>query len=350
MRMIVALLLSYACLHFILCQKADVILGSDVSETFYLENGGASMHCLVEGNTESKSFLVYVHGGPATPSLWFNTSDISENIEDRCAVVYWDQRDAGASQGNANGDKLNLKQMTDDLRKLILVLKNRYGQDINVFILGHSFGGLLTSSFMTTGDNQSLVNGWIYADGCHNYPLGDTLMRNMLLSVGQQQITLNKNVGSWQKIVDYCNEYKGNFTYDESMQLSSYAIDAETYIDGVAKTPSFFDMTIEHAVKDNMPITSAALNYLYTANAAFNQDLSVTEFTSKLHLVTKPTLVLFGEYDFMCPKELGTDLFNRISSTEKRMAISPISGHTMMYQDESFFCSEVNSFMEKYTK
>ena len=105
------------------CQKESITIELNVSETFYVENNGASMHVLVEGNTESKTFLVFVHGGPGTPCLGYNTKYISENIENRYATVYWDQRNAGASQGNSNGDKLNLNQMTDDSRKLILVLK-----------------------------------------------------------------------------------------------------------------------------------------------------------------------------------------------------------------------------------
>jgi pimeloyl-ACP methyl ester carboxylesterase len=329
------------------CQKESITIGLNVSETFYVENEGASMRVLVEGNTESNTFLLFVHGGPGTSSFFYNTDYISNNIEDKYACVYWDERNAGASQGNSNGENLNLNQMTEDLKKVITVLKYRYGQDANVFILGHSFGGLLTSSFMTTENNQSMVKGWIFADGSQDYALNDSLTRLMLLDIGQKQIALNKNVDEWTTIIEYCNQHTGNFSFEESNQLNSYAADAETYFDEVKKI-DLFEIIKENAIKYDWPITSIFFNQKYSSNARFNEDLATTEFSSSLYKVTIPTLALFGKYDFICPSGLGDSLYNNINTNEKRIAISPISGHNIFYQDESFFCFEVNEFIEKY--
>lgn len=329
------------------CQKESITIGLNVSETFYVENEGASMRVLVEGNTESNTFLLFVHGGPGTSSFFYNTDYISNNIEDKYACVYWDERNAGASQGNSNGENLNLNQMTEDLKKVITVLQYRYGQDVSVFILGHSFGGLLTSSFMTTENNQSMVKGWIFADGSHNYALNDSLTRLMLLDLGQQQIALNKNIDKWSPIIEYCNQYTGNFSIAESNQLNSYASDAETYFDEVLKI-DLLEIIKENAIKYDWPITSIFFNQKYSSNADFNEDLANTEFSSTLYKVTTPTLILFGKYDFICPSGLGENVYNNISTSEKKIAISPISGHNIFYQDESFFCYEVNEFIEKY--
>ena len=304
------------------CQKEKITMGTNVSETFYLDNDGASMRLLVEGNTSSHTFLIFVHGGPGTGSFFYNTDYITQNIENKYAVVYWDQRNAGASQGNSNGDNLNLPQMTDDLKKVIQLIRYRYGHDAAIFILGHSFGGLLTASFMTTGNNQSMVKGWIFADGSHNYPLNDTLTRQMLLTVGQQQINQKKNVDSWKTIVEYCDSHTGNFTFEESNQLYTYAIDAETYFDKVNKM-DLIDLIKSSPIKNDWPVTSILLNRKYSSNAGFNRDLARTEFSSRLGIVTTPTLLLCGKYDFICPKGLAEDVFQRINSTDKKLAVSP---------------------------
>lgn len=327
------------------CQKEKISFGTNVSDTFYLDNGGSSMRLLVEGNTLSQTFLIFVHGGPGTGSYFYNTDDIRQQIGSKYALVFWDQPNAGASQGNANGDNLNLPQMTDDLKKVIQLIKSRYGENSSVFILGHSFGGLLTSSFMTTDNNQSMVKGWIFVDGSQDYPLNDTLTRQMLLTVGEQQVALNKNVDKWNPIIAYCNNHTGNFSLGESNQLSTYATNAETYIDQVNQV-NLLDIMEKYAIADGWPLTSILFNYLYSTNASFNNDLAKTSFTSSLYKVNTPTLVLFGEYDFICPKELGIDLLNKISSSDKKMAISPTSGHSMMFQDVPFFCDEVNNFIE----
>jgi len=327
------------------CQKEKITIGTNVSETFYLDNNGASMRLLVEGNTLSHTFLIFVHGGPGSSSYFYNTDYISQNIEDKYAVVYWDQRNAGASQGNSNGDHLNLPQMTEDLRKVIQLIKSRYGQGSGIFILGHSFGGLLTASFMTADDNQSMVKGWIFADGSHNYPLNDTLTRQMLMTVGQQQIALNRNTGGWKTIVEYCNMHTGNFTYEESCQLSDYGEVAETYFDDV-KEIDLATLIDYDPLQYGWPVTSILLNLNYSSNAAFNRYLAKSEFSSKLGVITTPTLLLYGKYDFICPGGLEEDVYNRIGTTDKKIAISAISGHNIMLQDESFFCSEVDAFIE----
>ncbi len=327
------------------CQKEQITFGTDVSDTFYLDNANASMRVLVEGNTLSRVFIIVVHGGPGESSYFYNTDYISDHLENKYSLVYWDQRNSGASQGNSNSDNLNLPQMTEDLKKLVQLIKGRYGQNSDVFILGHSFGGLLASSFMTTGNYQSMVKGWIVVDGSHNYPLNDTLTRKALMTAAEQQITLNDHVSEWRSILSYCNSHTGNFTIGESQQLEAFAEDAETYIEGVKE----FD--VAQIVKSNLfkkdwPLTSILFNYLFSSGSDFIKDLYKTEFSSSLNKINSPTLLLYGQYDFICPKELGMDIYNRINTSDKKMVISPISGHNLMSQDEELFCREVEQFLE----
>jgi len=329
------------------CQKEKIIIGTNVSETFYVDNAGASMRVLVEGNNLSGAYLIFVGGGPGVGDYFYNTDYIKQNIENKYAVVYWDQRNAGGSQGNANGVDLNLAQMTEDLKKVIQVLKYRYGKNIEVFILGHSFGGLLVSSFMTTADYQQMVKAWIFVDGSQNYPLNDTLTHDKLLAIGQQQIAQNKNVTNWTPIVDYCKAHTGNYSFDESNQMGTFAASAETYIDSVNQI-NYLNTFEKYIIPQDWPVTSIAFNYLYSSNAPFNYDLYKTQFSTSLYKIVKPVLLIFGKYDFICPSGLGDDILKRISTTDTRMVISPVSGHDVMFQDEVLFCNEVDKFIEQH--
>ena len=329
------------------CQKEQITINDHAADTFYVDNANAAMRVLVEGNTTSNVFLLFVHGGPGGSAYGYNTDYVRQHIENNYACVYWDQRNAGASQGNANVNNLNLGQMTEDLKKVIQVIKGRYGRGARVFILGHSFGGLLTASFMTTDTYQSMVNGWIVADGAHNYPLNDSLTRQMLLTTGQQQLLLGKNTAKWQPIVAYCQAHPGNFTFEESTQLNVYAHQAETYFEEVKKV-DVLGIVRQNAIRYNLPITSFAINNFFSDDAAFNQQLANTAFTSVLTRVTTPTLLLYSKYDFICPVGLGEDIFKHISTPHKRLAISSSSGHNPYIQDEAFFCNEVNQFIEQY--
>jgi pimeloyl-ACP methyl ester carboxylesterase len=328
------------------CQKEKITLSENVSEVFYVENAGASMRVLTEGNTASGTFILILHGGPGASSYFYSTDYITHNLEDKYAMVYWDQRNAGASEGNCNGEYLHLDQMVEDLKKVILVLKYRYGQDINLFLVGHSFGGLLLSAFITKADYQDMIKGLVDVDGSHNYPLNGTLTRQMLLTVGQNQVLQKINVDKWNPIISYCNYHTGNFSLSESMQLESYATEAEDYIDSINHI-NYASIILKYAIKDKYPLTAILVNYLYSENSDINTELAKTEFSDVLYKVTVPALVLWGKYDFTCPPALGEDFYSRISSTEKSMVISPVSGHNLMLQDEKLFCDEVNAFIER---
>jgi pimeloyl-ACP methyl ester carboxylesterase len=326
------------------CQKEQITISGNVSEAFYVENAGASMRVLVQGNTASKTFILFIHGGPGVSSYFYDTKYISKNIGDKYAIVYWDQRNAGASQGTVNGGNLHLEQMVEDLKKVIEVLKFRYGQDMSLFLLAHSFGGLIAADFISKSGYQNMINGFIDVDGSHNYPLNDTLTRQALLKEGNYQISQNRNISNWSPIVSYCNSHKGNFSLEESQQFETYATQAENYIDSI-KHISVVNLILKYSIPDKIPLTAVLCNLLYTEDSNFNKELAVAQFSTSLNIVTIPVLVLWGKYDFTCPLALGEDFYFRIGSTDKSIAVSPVSGHNMIFQDKKFFCDNVNEFV-----
>jgi pimeloyl-ACP methyl ester carboxylesterase len=329
------------------CQKESILISTNTSEVFYVANEGASMRVAVQGNTASSIFILIIHGGPGVSSYFYDTKYITDHLEDKYAMVYWDQRNAGAAQGTTNGKDLHLGIMVEDLKKVIEVLKYRYGQDISVFLVGHSFGGLIAADFVTTPGYQQLIKGLINVDGSHNYPLNDTLTRQMLLSYGQREISLKRKELKWQPIVGYCLTHQGNFTEDESMQLEKYAGDAENLVDSVKKV-HITRFVLKYSITDSYPLTAILSNLLYSEDSNFNKELAVTEFSSLLNTVTIPVLVLWGKYDFTCPLPLGEDFYNRVHSTDKKFVISPVSGHNMILQDKKLFCDEVSVFVSTH--
>ena len=44
------------------CQKENITLSDNASEVFYVENAGASMRVLVDGNTLSNTFILIIPG------------------------------------------------------------------------------------------------------------------------------------------------------------------------------------------------------------------------------------------------------------------------------------------------
>jgi len=326
------------------CQKEKITVSSNASDAFYVDNAGASMRVLVQGNTASSTFILVIHGGPGLSSYFYDTKYISNNLGDKFAMVYWDQRNAGASQGTSNGGELHLDQMVEDLKKVIEVLKYRYGQNMSLFLLGHSFGSLIAADFITTADYQNMIKGFINVDGSHNYPLNDTLTREALLKEGNYQVSQNKNVEKWLPIISYCNSHTGNFSIEESQQLGSYASEAENYVDSINHI-NIVNQVLKYSITNKYPVTAILSNLLYSEDSNFNKELAIKQFSSSLNIVTIPVLLLFGKYDFTCPPDLGKNFYNHISSIDKRFVLSPQSGHNMILEDKKFFCNEVASFV-----
>ena len=91
-----------------------------------------------------------------------NSEDI-ELVEKAFVVVYWDQRFAGNTQGN--GGNVDITEFRKDIKNILLLLSNKYGSDIEIFMFGHSWGGFLAHYFLIDGYNLKLGNGWIQFGG-----------------------------------------------------------------------------------------------------------------------------------------------------------------------------------------
>jgi pimeloyl-ACP methyl ester carboxylesterase len=319
-------------LILIQCHKEQITIGLRANDTFYIRHEDASMHVLVRGNTFSKQFLVIVHGGPGTSGYLYQTQKIEEIVEKDIAVVYYDQRNAGASQGNADSDLFTLPTYADDLHELISVLKYRYGEDIGIFLLSKSFGGLVASQFMTQDNNQALVKGWIFADASHNTGLNDSLTYQMLLDEGRRHIAEGKNAEAWKPIVSYCEANPpGPFTFDQAYELTDLAWKAQGLIEGLE--PYQDNIIFKNFITEQIPLTNFWLGRSNAAKRTFNKSLTPIKFSDLLSQVTVPVLVCYGKLDFVCPPGLGDDFLAHIGSTDRKQLLFEKSAHRLEEQE-----------------
>ena len=87
-------------LIFVSCSKEN-LKKDELADQFYINRIGANMPVWVHGNSMSKTFVVTVHGGPILGyGLDFRRGKYSEELEKSYSVVYWDQRNSGATNGS----------------------------------------------------------------------------------------------------------------------------------------------------------------------------------------------------------------------------------------------------------
>jgi pimeloyl-ACP methyl ester carboxylesterase len=316
------------------CQKEKISTGADANDVFFLEEKGCSMPIQVRGNLASNKILLILHGGPGNSSIFYRTDYVEKTVEKDIAIAYWDQRLAGASQGNSTDT--NIELFKADLKKVAQLIKSRYGNDKQLYLMGHSWGGFLAPYFLEDGNNQGFFKGWIQVDGVHNYPLHDSLTKEMLLFYGKKEIALNKNKDKWQPIVDYCNAHAFNESFDVAEQLNSYANAADKYLDEVNAGTDIIS-ALKTGSGNGFPITAYLSNQYTSITRQIDHQAYPIPISANLYKIKLPTLLLWGKYDFVCPTGLMKDVRKKISSTDVSEKIFEKSGHAPMFNEKEAF-------------
>ncbi|MEM6699222.1 MAG: alpha/beta hydrolase, partial [Bacteroidota bacterium] len=230
MRLLVLWLVIFYC--FFSCEKGELI-ETQVKHHFFLEHDGANMPVLVEGNTASKTFIIILHGGPGGDAMIYNhvLRSFSDPLEERYAVVYWDQRASGNSSGKFENDRLTIEQFVEDLDRLVSLLEFRYGADIQQFLLGHSWGGALGTAYLTTANYQDRIAGWMNVDGVHNFIDYGTMTRECLMRMANEQINSEEFGQEWEDILEFCAGLNPNDINDlERTRLNQFGHKAGSYL------------------------------------------------------------------------------------------------------------------------
>ncbi len=302
------------------------------------------MPVTVAGNIYSGKLLLIVHGGPGGNALAYRNNYVKTNVESEFAVVYWYQRFAGSSQGNGGDTHISIYR--NDLRKLILLLKSIYGEDKEIYLFAHSWGGFLAPYFLVHEENQAMVDGWIQVGGAHDYALNDLLTHEMLRYIGKQEIEAGKNLKEWEPIIEWCetNDHKGG---KNAAKLNRFANFAETLIDEIER-PDIFESDLSIMLSNHISITSGLTNSLASNFYDITQPAYDVKLSTDLHKITRPTLLLWGKYDFVCPTGLMDELINHLQNTNAEYHIFERSGHAPMYNEPEHFWKTVIQFINKH--
>ena len=113
-----------------------------VQETYAASIGGIDQWISIRGQDRANPVVLFVHGGPATPtipSLW----QFQRPLEEYFTMVNYDQRGAGktflANDPEAVADTIHVQQFVDDLIEVAEHARERLGKD-RLVLMAHSWG------------------------------------------------------------------------------------------------------------------------------------------------------------------------------------------------------------------
>ncbi|GAB5473614.1 MAG: alpha/beta hydrolase [Maribacter sp.] len=324
------------------CSQDNVDL-DQLDETFFVRHKNADMPAYVKGNGTDKVFLVTLHGGPGGLGLGFQ-GPAFDQIEEDYAVVYFDQRGSGMSQGNYAEDDVDIDLMAEDVLALVKVLKQRYGNDTRFFLLGHSWGGALGPA--TLLKNQSDFLGWIDVNGSHD-PKGlyFEYIRNFE-RIAAEQIELENSIAFWESVYGVLSEVDPNtVNLDDFNRLNRTAFDAELRLrdDAIINDPGNGGVK----VSDYNPLTFL-WNIQKIQSILDDDTIGKLSFTDRLPEITIPSLILWGRYDMVVPPFYAQEAYENLGSEEKTLVIFERSGHAPMFTEADGFAKEVLRFIDQH--
>lgn len=126
----------------IVADVGRIVATSGVQENFKLRIGGIDQWIYTRGQDRGNPILLFVHGGPASPSaptMWM----YQRPLEEYFTVVNYDQRGAGKTyldnDVEAVRPTLRIARFVDDAVEIAQAVARRYGKR-KVILVGHSWG------------------------------------------------------------------------------------------------------------------------------------------------------------------------------------------------------------------
>ncbi len=330
------------CFCVVSCSKQE----SETFDHFFFRSDDADLFVEVNGNISSNTFILLLHGGPGGGGEGYNEGYYVDELEKDYAMVYLDQRGNGASTGDYDKESLTIAQNSRDVYQLTRFLKAKYGDDISLFLAGHSWGGLTTCHALVNTEIQSELKGWIEIDGAHDYILSDIEAIKLFQEFATVEIAAGNNLSFWNPVLETVNAMDTlNITDEDQGYLNSTAFEAEKVLP--IADPELADSGPPYNL-DSPSLGLAISSANSIGNVILNDDSYTYALTDRLGEITLPSLFLWGKYDLVVPPALGVSAFNLVNTTEKELVIFEASGHSPMSNEPELFVEEVKDFVERY--
>ena len=335
------------------CEKFETSTRSDTF--FHVQVAGTELPVWVRGNTESGKFIIYINGGPGLTSIDVARADLfnwSSGLEERFAMVYYDQRGCGNAQGNFSESTLSIEQFVKDLDAIVTVIRSRY-PDSGMYLMGHSFGAFIGINYLLTGDSQNTIDGWISIDGAYNfdYDLSWQYRRTFLINIAQEEILREENISHWEEALAWTQSNPVITTRQQKDEWRGFV----GWPGGIIIPEEITEISVRQYLSIGFassynPFPAYLSSNLEIVNDRLNEDAEGRNLIDAVSDVTIPALLLWGRYDDLIVPEEGEVVFQNFGTVDgdKYFILLPDSSHEPFISDPEAFKREVLGFVSRY--
>lgn len=315
----------------------------DERHFFVRTSDGAHLKVHLRGDPDSDALIVLLHGGPAGDAFPYKLGTAAEQLEERVAIAYVDQRGRGASQRIRGLSNYTLDRAGLDVQDVVNVLRLRYGSSKRLFLYGHSWGGSLgTKALLDTSVKES-IDGWIEAAGCHDSVVEPVYVGERLRAQAEIELAEGRQVGFWERVLENLDEI--DF---ESLPLPIGDLAWLNDVGYRAEQRTEFHQVFED--DSQFPLMSLYRSgYRPTFDSVRGLDTLFYEWLEystldRLGEIDVPALYLYADYDFVCPVRLGEDAV--AANPNGRLVVFEASGHSLMVNETGKYVEEILGFVQ----
>jgi pimeloyl-ACP methyl ester carboxylesterase len=311
----------------------------------FLRTAGADLPIWVRGNTESKTLVVWLSGGPGSPVNLVRGAATDE-MERHFGMVYWDQRGAGSAQGNPAPDTFTMAQFVEDTHKVVELVRARYGAT-RVFLLGHSWGGTLATAYLLDPERQQEIAGFLDVDGNHDMPLVFPLKLAWLRAYAEGRVASGSDVQHWSKVRDFCAS-EPPLTEENFLRWDDYTDGSNAAFHDPGGGP---ELDFERLfLSSDSPTAYLLVNQDLDEEYMFKNDAvrNSYSYSERMREITLPVALLWGENDGIVPLPTAYSAFDALGTAPDQIQFSLFenSAHFPFLEEPAAFARAAIEFVE----
>jgi pimeloyl-ACP methyl ester carboxylesterase len=320
-----------------------------VDERFFVRtDDDALLFVHAVGSIASGDAVLLLHGGPGVGAQSYRLAPGMSNLEDGVLMVYLDQRGQGASQGGGAPEDVDLSRLGRDVVQVMEVLELQYLEPRTdggrLWLMGHSWGGMLGPQVLFRTRAQERLAGWIEVAGAHDLVQLHGDSRDMLRDEAARVLANRPDDADWQGVLD------------RARRLPAEPGSLETFwaLNGVAQEAgALVDEVVFHT-----PSAASAVGWAWGRPTSWLTDLALaqdtagellrpvlqTSWTEDYAGLDVPSLQLAGRWDFVVPRSLARTAAER--SVDAELVVFENSGHVPMFNEPRAFSHTVLDFIQ----
>ena len=327
-------------------KKYRILSSNGIDEKLYVNINGHNQYVFIRGMDVNNPIILNLHGGPASPDALFTYKFAKEIIEE-FTYVSWDQRGCGRTYYknkhiDAKNESADYEQAIKDVDELVDYLCKRFKKD-KVFIMGHSYGSLLGTSYVAKYPKR--VEGYIGIGQSISIKATQELNYN---EVANLLINDKKRTDELEKAYQRLNN---SFNIENFMKFQRLTVPC--------LVANMHELKQTNQIKLLLSSPDLSFNDIRWLMGGLNfktfyiRNKKLLDYTLSANIYDNgkeyfvPMYFISGEYDIICHVELLKKYYDEIEAPDKKLVIMKNCGHSPQRDEPVLFAKEVKKLLKK---